>query len=100
MPLAEVFADERWYRQAAEAEQVWEGVLEPAALVRGPDSRAALSYRLLATDGRSLPVYAAGAEDRLRLFSAQHVRVRAKLIDLGSEGFGEELWIGTIETQR
>jgi len=61
----------------------------------GPAARTALRYELV-TDAESFAVYAPGEGRELEPFIGQQVVARAKLIDLSSEGFGTELWIGSI----
>jgi hypothetical protein len=93
----EVYSGAAWYRKRTEPEKTWRGVLRELRPAVGPSGRASLRYAL-ATEGRSLPVYAANVERRLRRFLGRKVVVRGKLIDLSGEGFGEELWIGSIRT--
>ena len=52
---------------------------------------------MLATYGGKYPVYAAGREEKLTRLAGWRLRVRGKRVDLREEGFGEELWIGTVE---
>lgn len=90
-----VFADEAWYRERAEPEQAWQGALRRRAEDRGPGGRPGLSFSLQTAD-QDLPVYAAGVDERLAPFVGARVTVTGKLVDLGGEGFGHELWIGVI----
>jgi hypothetical protein len=61
----------------------------------GPAARPALTFALV-TDEGSIPVYAATVERVLGRFEGHGVIVRGKLIDLRSEGFETELWIGAL----
>jgi hypothetical protein len=63
----------------------------------GPAGRTALLYTLV-TDKQQLPVYVANMERHFASYADAPISVRGKLIDLSSEGFGQELWIGSIET--
>ena len=94
--LRKISADEAWYRARPEGERWWEGVLVERAPVAGPRARAALSHALRA-DGSETAIYAQSIGEVLAPFVNGRVRVLAKLVDLSSEGFGEELWIGWIE---
>jgi hypothetical protein len=61
----------------------------------GPAGRAALAYAL-EVDGRSVDVYAASVEAVLARFLGRKIVATGKLVDLGGEGFGEELWLASI----
>ena len=91
-----IHADAEWYRSRAEFEQHWVGVLRRRPVVEGPGSRTALSYALVTADGE-LAVYAAGVEALLARYADRRIDVRGRLVDLSSEGFGRELWIGTLK---
>ena len=93
---AVVHANEPWYRERREPEQVWRGRLARRRVAAGPGVRTALTFSLETTNGAALPVYAAGVETKLGPFEDQRVVVRGKLVDLGPEGHGTELWIGTL----
>ena len=88
-------ADEPWYRERSEAEQEWRGVLRKREREGGPGSRDSLRF-MLQTRDRVLTVYGAGAGGRLSRFTGKRIVARAKLVDLRSEGFGQELWIGSV----
>lgn len=99
-----IYANEDWYRDRAEPERQWTGVLEKRDPDPGPSGRPALRF-MLKSDERSLPVYAAGVVEKLAPFTGKGVTgkgvlARAKLVDLRSEGYGLELWIGTLRTAR
>lgn len=90
-----VFADEAWYRERSEPEQTWQGILQRRVADSGPGGRPGLTF-LLQTADQDLPVYAAGVDHRLDPFVGARVTIAGKLVDLRSEGFGRELWIGVI----
>ncbi len=90
-----IFAQQVWYLDRPEPEQVWQGVLEPREVVHGPNTRDALRFALVTPDG-DLPVYAAGVENVLSRYSGQNVSIIGRWVDLSAEGFSTELWIGTI----
>ena len=91
----DIYAGKVWYQARAEKELRWVGVLEPREPAVGPNSRSSLHYTLV-TDQGEFPVYAAGMVDLLQPFVGHRVTACGKLVDLSSEGFGPELWIGTI----
>lgn len=88
-------AEEPWYRERAEAEREWRGILRKREPQGGPGSRDSLRFSLEMRD-RTLPVYAPGAGRKLAPFTGKRINTRAKLVDLRSEGFGQELWIGSV----
>lgn len=90
-----IYANEAWYRERREPEQSWRGVLRKRQPEEGPASRSSLLFELHAQD-RSWAVYASGVTDKLAPFVGARVVANAKLVSLRDEGFGEELWIGTI----
>ena len=93
--VIEVYAQEPWYRARPEPERRWRGELRERPTVAGPGGRTSLSFTLLADEGE-LPVYAAGVAQRLAPLTDRRVEVLGKLVDLRSEGLGQELWIATI----
>jgi len=88
-----IFEQEAWYRARPEPERNWSGTLRRRKVIAGPSARTALRYSLI-TPGDVIAVYA--PTDRLEPFVDAAVLVRAKLIDLTSEGFGLELWPASI----
>jgi hypothetical protein len=92
--MIEVDGAMEWYRDRPEREQEFRGTLRRREVVAGPMARAALRYTL-DTDAGPLPVYAP-EPDRLEPYVGHEVVARAKLVDLTAEGFGPELWIGSI----
>jgi hypothetical protein len=91
----EVFAGADWYQERAEVERLWRGVLRRRRADGGPAGRAALAFALVTDDG-TIPVYAAGVDVVLGAFADRTVVARGKLVDLRTEGFEPELWIGEI----
>ena len=96
--VVRIYTDEAFYRRRGEPEQPFVGRLERKDVVQGPGTRRH-AYRLV-TDDREIPVYATPAADgRLQPLVGRQAQVEGKLIDLRDEGFGLELWIGTIAPQ-
>jgi hypothetical protein len=93
--MTRIFGDESWYRARGEPERTWEGVLVPRDVTVGPDTRTALTHALESGSER-MPIYAPGLHERLAPLVNRRVRIIGKLVDLSSEGFTEELWIGWI----
>lgn len=93
----EVYADKDWYAARPDPEKTWRGVLWRREVPAGPSARTALTFAL-ATGDRHLPVYAANAEHLLAEFVGRRVVAVGKLVDLSPEGYGEELWLGSLET--
>jgi hypothetical protein len=94
--MVRIFARTEWYMACSVSEELWEGVLEEQRRAIGPANRPSLTHRLVTKEG-DIPVYAAKVERELEPFVGHRVLVHGKLVDLGEEGFGKELWIGTIE---
>ncbi len=92
--VMKVYADTDWYVARPEREAVWRGVLREYTAPLGPGGRGGLTYVLVTREGE-LQVYAPHAE-RLSRFLGQPVSARRKLVDLRADGFGRELWIGSI----
>lgn len=96
-PVA-VYEDEGFYRARNEPEVIVRGRLVPSSEPTGPADRPA-PFRLIGADV-DLPIYAVGeAEERLRRNVGKPVTACAKRIDLTGEGFGIELWIGTLRSE-
>ena len=93
--VTKINADADWYRDRREREQNWRGVLRKQDAPLGPASRPAQSYVLI-TRNTHLPIYAPNIDEPLKPFVNSRVEIRGKLIDLEGEGFGKELWIGSI----
>lgn len=94
-PIAIIFADESWYRARPEREEEYTGTLRKVQPPSGPNSRSALRYTFQ-TGSQSLAVYAPSAIRQLDRAAGSRITARGKLVDLRSEGFGVELWIGSI----
>lgn len=94
--MSDIFAREDWYRTHPEPEQEWRGILRKRNAPISPAGRTALRYTLI-TDEQQLPVYVANSERQFASYADAPIRVRGKLIDLSSEGLGQELWVGSIE---
>ncbi len=91
-----IYGQADWYLARAEPEKAWRGVLRERQVTVGPATRTALAYALV-TDEGDLPVYSAQLVATLAPFVGRQVLVRGKLVNLSSEGAGEELWIATIQ---
>jgi hypothetical protein len=90
-----LYADTDWYSERPEQQQEWRGVLKRRDPGIGPDSRTALTYALVTND-RELDVYAARADAILAPLEGLRVVAKGKLVDLSAEGFGEELWLASV----
>jgi hypothetical protein len=93
--VTHIYEGAEWYRARPEPEEAWRGVLRERDIPTGPATRTSVRYTLVAGEER-IPVYAAQAMDQLAFFVGHEVAVRGKLVDLSAEGFGKELWIGSI----
>jgi hypothetical protein len=62
----------------------------------GPNTRTALTYALATPEGE-LDVYAAQADAVLGPFDGLRVVAVGKLVDLRDDGYGEELWLASID---
>lgn len=94
--MTEIFAGADWYRARPEPEKERRGVLRDRDAPLGPASRTSLTYMLITDDDKHHPVYAPNLESQLAPYVGRAVIVRGKLVHLGDEGFGQELWIGAI----
>jgi hypothetical protein len=94
--VGDIYASTSWYRERPEPEELLEGLLIEAPPATGSGEQRALGF-VLVTFGAKYPVYAAGREEKLTRLAGWRLRVRAKRVDLREEGFGEELWIGTVD---
>jgi hypothetical protein len=93
--MTQIYAGIDWYRARPELEKQWQGVLRKRDAPVGPATRAALMYVLVTKDSQ-IRVYAANVEKQLAPFVGRQVLVYGKLVDLTDEGFGQELWIGSM----
>jgi len=90
-----VFAEESFYRDRVEAEEVFRGTLVEVAVTEGPNTRA-LPFRLR-REGEELPIYVSGFDPApLRALLGRTVEIRGKRIDQSAEGYGTELWPSEI----
>jgi hypothetical protein len=92
----EVYAREAWYAERPEPEEDLSGLLRRREPPSGPAARAALAFTLLTAE-REVAIYAAHADAILGPLDGLRVEARGKLVDLTSEGYGEELWLAWIE---
>ena len=92
----EISAREQWYLDRAEKEQFFQGTLGQRKAQIGPGARGGVNFTLLSKDDAEYPIYTGGADEKLQPFVGRSVRLRAKLVDLTKEGFGKELWIGSL----
>ncbi len=91
----QIHAGADWYRARPEPEERRRGVLRARDVPVGPGARVALRYALV-TNGESLAVYAPQPSQELASLVGQPVLVYGKVVDMANEGFGKELWIGSI----
>ena len=96
--MTEIFGATEWYRARPEPEREWRGVLRDRDVPIGPDSRTALSYALITDDQTHHPIYAANVGKQLAPYVGRAVILRAKMVDLRGEGYGQELWIASIRS--
>jgi hypothetical protein len=96
--MTEIFGATEWYRARPEPEREWRGVLRKQDVPMGPASRTSLSYALITNDPKHHSVYAANVEKQLAPYVGRAVILRAKLVDLSGEGYGQELWIASIRS--
>lgn len=82
-----------WYAERAEPEKTLRGLLRRRAGGAGPGNRPGLAYELELPDGTAVPVYGPAEDGVLRPLVGRSVALTGKLVDLGAEGFGVELWI-------
>jgi hypothetical protein len=82
------------YKARPEPERRWRGILRQQLVIEGPGSRTALPLALVTAEG-TYPACAVGVENDLAGFTGEWVEVKGKLVDLGDEGFGKELWIAS-----
>ena len=97
--MTDIFALEDWYRTRPEPEQEWRGILRERDAPISPAGRTALRYTFI-SGSQQLLVYVANSERQFAPYVDVPVLVRGKLVDLSSEGLGDELWIGSIESSQ
>jgi hypothetical protein len=81
-----------WYRDRPELEAVWRGTVRRREVGPTPGGRDRLPFELAAA-GAVRPIYGPAAEAALLAAVDHEVDVEAKLVDLGGEGLGAELWV-------
>ncbi|MET0715978.1 MAG: hypothetical protein ABWY57_13790 [Mycetocola sp.] len=86
-------ASSPWYSERPEPEETLRGILRRRGGGAGPGNRPGLVYELERPDGSAVPVYGPAAVEPLRSLVGQPVTLTGKLVDLGAEGFGVEVWI-------
>ena len=94
--MSKIHEEASWYASRDEPMRAWFGTLKARESLSGPFGRAALDFALVTKEDAELPIYSAGVHQELQRFMDQSVVVCGKLIDLSDEGFGQELWIGSI----
>ena len=83
------------YISSSEAEEILHGVLRWSEVREGPNTRD-MSFRMI-VDADELGVYVSGFDqEKLRPFVDHPVKVVGKRVDLRPEGYGVEIWIGSI----
>ena len=92
-----VYENETWYRERAEPEREFTGVLVRRSAPQGPGARLGLAFAL--RSGKlELPVYAARAERIFDGVVGTTITARGKLIDSSAaENSGKELWVGRFQ---
>jgi hypothetical protein len=92
--VVQIYAGTDWYRARPEPEKEMSGMLRARDGPAGPAARPALRY-VLVTESEVIPVYAP-QPSQLPSFVGQKVVIYGKLVNLVNEGFGNELWIGSV----
>jgi hypothetical protein len=93
--MKDLYKREDWYRVRDEEEKIYNGFLRRLPRVATPNQRD-LNY-FLEVNNSLLPLYIPKNEILMDEFVGCRVKIYGKLIDLSSNGFGKELWIGSIE---
>ena len=95
-----VHKNEFWYKTEAGSEKIFEGILKRCQVPIGPNNRPASNKYALETEEDKtttlIPVYSPNVEEFLSRFVERKVSLYGKIVDLSKEGFGFELWIGSI----
>lgn len=95
--VSQLFADEQWYKQAKQREQVFEGVIrkEPSPMAT---SGRWNPVRLHSKQGPIWEVYLGAKTEMLDAYVGSHVRITGKAIDMNVEGQEHrEIWPAQIE---
>jgi len=91
----QIFSEDSFYLQRAEAEEVLIGVLRTAPVREGPNTRD-MPFKLM-IGNEEFSVYISGFdEEALQPYVGHEVEVVGKRIDQHKEGYGIEIWIATI----
>ena len=95
-----VHKNESWYQIETSPEKIFEGVIKRHQVPIGPNNRPASSkYALEIQEGDNttlIPIYTPNVEEFLSKFAEEKVSLYGKIVDLSKEGFGRELWLGSI----
>ncbi len=97
--IVQIYREDEWYRARPEVEKELSGILLSRDRPAGPAERTALRYTLI-TEGERIPVYAPLPSQQLDSFIGQPVVVYGKVVNLTDEGFGNELWIGSLRRKK
>jgi hypothetical protein len=90
-----VLAEQSFYLERREPEEVLHGILSWSQTREGADTRS-LSFRL-SGESDEFPVYVAGVSlEELRMFIGYPVKVVGKRVKLPDKSDGVEVWIGSI----
>ena len=98
--MTQIYMGFDWYQERPEPEREWRGVMRERHVSTGPAGRPALAFELITSDEGTLPTYAAGVVPKLAPFVGRQVLVRGKRVDLTGEGYGPELWIGSLSAMQ
>ena len=91
----QIFAEDSFYLKRKESEEVLIGVLRPAPVREGPNTRD-MPFRLIIGD-EEFSIYISGFDkEALQPYVNHEVVVVGKRIDQRKEGYGIEIWIATI----
>ncbi|MBA2304984.1 MAG: hypothetical protein H0W08_20465 [Acidobacteria bacterium] len=82
-----------WYAEREEPEETMLGLLRSRETGASPMGRTRLLFELVLPDGSALPIYGPDPEAALSGLVGREVRVTGRVVDLSSEGFGQELWV-------
>jgi hypothetical protein len=94
--MTEIFAGTEWYRARSGPEREWRGCAPGSGCACGARLTDRSHVRNSYQRSKHHPVYAANAGKQLAPYVGREVILRAKLVDLRGEGYGQELWIASI----
>ena len=89
-----------WYETRPEPEEVFQGSLRASTPVVSPSGRTRLLFELEIVSGERLAIYAPTHEETLRTAVGREVVLVGKVVDLSSEGYAVELWLGGPDAVR